>query len=121
MLSLQGSIQPDPFSPVHATQVHATTRPEEPETDIDRIEAELEESSEDEELPDHMDAFKLLGQKSAGAVPEDMQQKRKLKDSQESEVLKKKKRKDFHEESLRPHKTKRKWNKTILLSTLSTL
>lgn len=108
MLSLQGSIQPDPFSPVHATQVHATTRPEEPETDIDRLEAELEESSEDEELPDHMDAFKLLGQKSAGAVPEDMQQKRKLKDSQESEVLKKKKRKDFHEESLRPHKTKRK-------------
>lgn len=111
MLSLQGSIQPDPFSPTHVVQTHTTRQVEDAETDVDNIEAEVEDESEDDEAGSDVDTFKLLGHQAAEAVAVD-KQKRKLEETQ-PEGPKKKKRKGHKEDEQvsEPAKTKRKKSK----------
>jgi DNA-directed RNA polymerase I subunit RPA43 len=76
MLSLQGSIQADPFSPQHVAQIDATRRGDDAETGVDKIERELEEVSEEDTGSDG-DTFKLLGQKAAQAAAADKKKRRK--------------------------------------------
>ncbi|KAF9452342.1 hypothetical protein P691DRAFT_772335 [Macrolepiota fuliginosa MF-IS2] len=106
MLSLQGSIQHDPFSPKHVARMHETRQTEDAETDMDKIEAELEEDSEDDEAGSEVDTFKLLGHKAARAIAVD-KQKQKHEESQ-PEVPKKKKRKGHKEDEQVPESKKKR-------------
>ena len=99
MLSLVGSIQPDPFSPEHVPKAPVTTatsssqrtkapsqppsaHPSEREVDAMMAEAEAEEDSEDEDL----DPFQRLGKLAD-------ESERRAREAQEAAAQKEKKRK----------------------------
>lgn len=64
MLSLQGSIQPDPFSPKHVAQMDKMRQAAEVETDVDEIEAELEDGEpEDDSDGSDVDTYKATHKK----------------------------------------------------------
>ncbi|KAF5355189.1 hypothetical protein D9756_005231 [Leucocoprinus leucothites] len=108
MLSLQGSIQPNPFSPAHTVRMEITRRTEEVESEADNPENQLEEESDD--ASSDVDTFKLLGHKAARAAAAD-KQKRNLEESQsQTEAPRKKKRKGQKEDE-EVNKPKRKKNK----------
>ncbi|KAJ3571761.1 hypothetical protein NP233_g3536 [Leucocoprinus birnbaumii] len=91
MLSLQGSIQLDPFSPAHTARTEVTRHTEEAEAEADDLENEPEDESED--AGSDVDTFQLLGRKAAQAAAAD-KQKRKLEEpQQQAEAPRKKKRK----------------------------
>jgi DNA-directed RNA polymerase I subunit RPA43 len=91
MLSLQGSIQQDPFSPAHVAQLSSARQTEETETDIDQLEKQLEEES-DEDVGSDVDTFKLLGHQAAQAAAAD-KRKRKVEETEPEPQTPKKKRK----------------------------
>ncbi|KXN90651.1 DNA-directed RNA polymerase I subunit rpa43 [Leucoagaricus sp. SymC.cos] len=109
MLSLQGSIQPDPFSPMHVARMETMRHTEEAETDVDNLERQLEDES-DEEAGSDIDTFKLLGHKAAQAVVND-KYKRKLEEPEPTADAPKRAKRKGQKEGGEVSKPKRKKTK----------
>ncbi|EIW83174.1 hypothetical protein CONPUDRAFT_121639 [Coniophora puteana RWD-64-598 SS2] len=82
MLSLQGSIQTDPFSPEHKPRATRSPDPESEAPDIAEVDEELAEADEDEEI----DTFARLAKMGEEAIAEEARRKK-----QEEQVEKQKK------------------------------
>lgn len=96
MLSIQGSIQLDPFSPKHAMRTDATRQPEETETEADKLEDESEEDGSSD-----IDTFRSLGRKAVQAATADLQE-RKLENSRSQAMRKKKQEVQGKDETILP-------------------
>ncbi|RDB16806.1 DNA-directed RNA polymerase I subunit rpa43 [Hypsizygus marmoreus] len=110
MLSLLGSIQPDPFSPAHVPETGSSPKTDHAESDMEEVQREVEPGEDEEEDEDEVgsdeDTFAALGKMTDRAAAAEAAAKRETEAAALAEKEKKRKRKAEKAEGRKQKKAK---------------